>query len=88
MPPSVSVVVPYYERPDQLGRLLSALDLQTVPGDRTEVVIADDGSRQAPPLGTPSFTPTYVRQYDEGFRAAAARNLGARPTPRAERVFR
>ena len=79
-PPRVSVVIPYYERPDQLGRLLAALDLQTVPGDRTEVVIADDGSRLPPRIGTHPFTTTYVRQGDEGFRAAAARNLGARHT--------
>ena len=79
-PPRVSVVVPYYERPDQLGRLLAALDLQTVPGACTEVVIADDGSGQAPRIGTHPFTTTYVSQDDEGFRAAAARNLGARHT--------
>ena len=40
----MSVVVPFYERQDQLDRLLAGLDLQTLPASRFEVVIADDGS--------------------------------------------
>ena len=48
---------------------------QTVPP--TEVVVADDGSAQPPrvPAGV-----RVVRQEDLGFRAAAARNLGAAAT--------
>lgn len=78
---SVTVVVPYFAQPAQLARLLAALSLQTWPPDRLEVVIADDGSPQpvccADQLtsGTPVRV---VRQDDLGFRAGAARNLGAR----------
>jgi GT2 family glycosyltransferase len=73
----VSLVVPYFERQDQLDRLLAGLDLQTLPAARFEVVVADDGSRVAPRVGTRDYATTVVRQPDEGFRLAAARNLGA-----------
>ncbi len=75
--PSISVVVPYFRRGDQLDRLLAGLDEQTFDAHRTEVVVADDGSPTAPVLGRHDFGTTLVRQVDDGFRAAAARNLGA-----------
>ena len=67
----VSVVVTHFEQQDQLDRTLAALRRQTRPPD--EVIVADDGSRRAPevPAGV-----RLVRQHDDGFRAAAARNLG------------
>ena len=73
----VSVVVPFYERPDQLDRLLAGLDLQTLPCSHFEVVIADDGSRDRPRVGDRTYATSVLRQPDEGFRLAAARNLGA-----------
>ncbi|MEP7333789.1 MAG: glycosyltransferase, partial [Terracoccus sp.] len=76
--PPVSVVVPYFERADQLDRLLTTLGLQTLDPDRFEVVIADDGSLRAPEPGRRPFVVRVVRQPDLGFRAGAARNLGAR----------
>jgi GT2 family glycosyltransferase len=68
---TVSVVVAHYEQQDQLDRTLAALGRQTRPPD--EVVVSDDGSRRAPdvPPGV-----RLVRQADDGFRAAAVRNLG------------
>jgi GT2 family glycosyltransferase len=72
-----SVVVPFYERQDQLDRLLAGLDLQTLPPSSFEVVIADDGSSVEPRVGDRDFATTVVRQSDEGFRLAAARNLGS-----------
>lgn len=68
---TVSVVVAHYEQQVELDRTLAALGRQTRPPD--EVVVADDGSRSAPvvPPGV-----LLVRQDDDGFRAAAARNLG------------
>jgi hypothetical protein len=70
--PSVTVVVPHYEQPVQLARVLAALTEQSA--GHLDVVVADDGSAQAPtvPAGV-----RLVRQDDLGFRAAAARNLGA-----------
>lgn len=73
----VSVVVPYFERQDQLDRLLAGLDLQTLPASHFEVVVGDDGSRVEPRVGRRDYAASVVRQPDEGFRAAAARNLGA-----------
>lgn len=75
--PSVSVVIPYFENPAGLHAILQALENQDYPG-AIECVIADDGSAQAPQIPATSFPVTVVRQEDRGFRAAAARNLGAR----------
>ncbi len=72
-PPSVSVVVVHFRQPAQLARTLAALERQTHRA--LEVVVVDDGSLEAPevPAGV-----VLLRQEDRGFRAGAARNLGAR----------
>ncbi|SCX45861.1 Glycosyl transferase family 2 [Klenkia marina] len=74
-PPTVSVVVPYYRAQGQLDLVLAGLAAQTHPATRLQVVVADDGSPEPPrvPAGV-----VVVGQEDRGFRAAAARNLGAR----------
>ena len=48
-PPLVSVVVATYNRADSVARLLAQLAGQTLPPDRFEVVVVDDGS--TPPVG-------------------------------------
>ncbi len=82
-PPSVSVVVPHYG-PDgpggvaqqRLDLVLGALAAQDHDGS-LEVVVADDGSPVAPSTAAAGGLPvTVVRQERDGFRAAAARNLG------------
>ncbi len=73
---SVSVVVPYYRQQSQLSMVLAALERQDFPHDRLEVIVADDGSPE-PPRVDCSLPVTVVTQEDRGFRAAAARNLGA-----------
>ena len=81
--PRVSVIIPYYNAPTQLQQVLAAVAAQDYPGD-VEVIIADDGS--APPASEdPQLRQVLqevgamtVWQADLGFRAAAARNLGAR----------
>ncbi len=76
--PAVSVVIPYYESQRQLDLVLTALRLQTHPAHRLEVIVADDGSRRPPDLSAAAHLDCRcVRQPDHGFRAAAARNLGA-----------
>ncbi|MEP6648355.1 MAG: glycosyltransferase [Lapillicoccus sp.] len=75
--PDISVVVPYFERQDQLDRLLAGLDRQSLPAEAFELVVADDGSRQAPSIGPRRYPTRVVRQEDSGFRLAQARNLGA-----------
>lgn len=73
-PPRVTVIVTHYAQPRELARTLAALARQDHPADRLEIVVADDGSPEPPvvPDGV-----RLVRQDDRGFRAAAARNLGA-----------
>ncbi|WP_158544551.1 glycosyltransferase family 2 protein [Blastococcus sp. TBT05-19] len=76
-PPAVSVVVPHYEAPHDLDLVLTALELQDHPLHLLDVVVADDGSRTRPDPGPRPYAVQVVAQADEGFRAAAARNLGA-----------
>lgn len=71
----VSVVVAHYEQQVELDRTLAALRRQTRTPD--EVVVTDDGSA-AGPVVPPGVR--LVRQADDGFRAAAARNLGVAAT--------
>ncbi|MEH0147358.1 glycosyltransferase [Corynebacterium sp. Q4381] len=70
--PCVSVVIPHYNSPESLARVVDAVRAQDYAGE-VEIIIADDGSAETPRIdGT-----TTVTQPDLGFRAAAARNLGA-----------
>ena len=76
--PSFSVVIPTYNRPQQLDRCLAALAKQDYPQDSYRVVVVDDGSRQ--PLHdivnayTDQMTVTLIVQENAG--PAAARNKG------------
>jgi glycosyltransferase involved in cell wall biosynthesis len=77
--PCASVVVPCYNNASVLAKGLPSLARQTIPSDRFEVVIVDDGSTDGTEdliasLALPeSFR--YVRQNNQG--AAVARNCGA-----------
>ncbi|OAV79007.1 glycosyl transferase [Dietzia sp. 111N12-1] len=73
-PNSVDVVIPFYEDQPMLDRILTALRHQSDPRRAVRVIVADDGSRTAPVV-PPEVT--VVRQDDRGFRASAARHLGA-----------
>jgi hypothetical protein len=46
-PLDISVIVPTYERPEALAVCLEALARQTVPRERFEVIVCDDGSSTA-----------------------------------------
>jgi GT2 family glycosyltransferase len=73
--PAVSVVIVHYEQPQQLARTYWALSRQTLAP--LEVIVVDDGSQVAPTV-PPGGPPTQIlTQPNLGFRAAAARNLGA-----------
>ena len=73
-----SVVIPYYERPEELQLTLAGLERQTYPRELFEVVVVDDGSD--PPLATPETSLDLRVEYQEdlGFGLARARNTGAR----------
>ncbi len=74
----VSVVLATYNRPDLLLRVLSDLSKQTLPLDRFEVIVVDDGSavpvrQRIDPKQYP-FSLTLMEQKNAG--PAAARHLG------------
>jgi glycosyltransferase involved in cell wall biosynthesis len=80
--PTVTVVVPTYARAQLLGRLVEALEKQTIPVDRFEVVIVDnaspdDTSTRLEQLAESS--PLRIRHLIEPKRGpAATRNAGWR----------
>lgn len=79
MPISVSVIVTTYNRPQALNCVLASLANQSVLP--TEIIIADDGSGAETADLIKSWQPRmpctlkHSWQPDDGFRAAAARNL-------------
>ncbi|MEV4489890.1 glycosyltransferase [Micromonospora coxensis] len=81
-PPLISVVVPTYNRAELLRGTLTALAGQRMPAPSYEVVVVDDGSTDDTRDCVHAFTDRlpirYAYQEDLGFRAAAARNTGAR----------
>src|SRR5579871_3703434 len=81
-PPGISVVIPTYNRREQLRRTLDSLVAQRFPAAGFEVVVADDGSSDGTGDMVRSFEDRLAVRYwfqeDLGFRAAAARNAGAR----------
>ncbi|WP_409485627.1 glycosyltransferase [Arsenicicoccus dermatophilus] len=80
MTPEIAVVVPYYAQQASLDLVLAALERQTVDPAGIQVVVADDGSPRPPDLGERPYAVRVVRQEDRGFRASAARHLGATAT--------
>jgi GT2 family glycosyltransferase len=80
--PAVSVIIPTYNRRDELRQTLESLVAQEFPAAEFEVIVADDGSSDDSAEVAASFDGPlrlkYVWQEDLGHRPAAARNLGAR----------
>jgi glycosyltransferase involved in cell wall biosynthesis len=77
-----TVIIPTYNRPALLGRLLACLAVQD--GDALlEVLVCDDGSSTDTQAAMAPFSDRIpglmrLRQEDEGFRAGRARNMGIR----------
>lgn len=84
LPPSVALIVPYFEQPRQLQLLYAAVSAHA---SGVEVVVVDDGSRRPPPPPPAELDATIVRQADLGNRAGAARNRGVRHTDADVLVF-
>jgi glycosyltransferase involved in cell wall biosynthesis len=74
--PDLSVVVPVHNGEATLARCLQALATQSLPRDRYEVVVVDDGSSDASARIAASFTNCVLPC--SGRSAAAARNVGWR----------
>jgi GT2 family glycosyltransferase len=78
-PPTVSVILPFYDQQPQFERLLAGVALQSGPAEVVEVLVGDDGSPE-PPVVPDWYDGPPVRvesQPDRGVRPAAARNLAA-----------
>lgn len=76
--PTVSVIIPTYNRIEALLGALDSLRQQTFPLDQLEVIVVDDGSTDDSPTVASRqfpFTLHYLQQKNQG--ATAARNLGA-----------
>jgi glycosyltransferase involved in cell wall biosynthesis len=80
--PEASVVIPTYNRCDELSKTLETMTEQDIDPRKFEVIVADDGSSDRSEDVARSFAGRlrlkYFFQEDEGFRAGAARNGGAR----------
>jgi glycosyltransferase involved in cell wall biosynthesis len=80
--PQASVVIPTYNRCVELSKTLETLTEQDIDPRGFEVIVADDGSSDGSAEVARSFAgPLRLKYYfheDEGFRAAATRNAGAR----------
>jgi cellulose synthase/poly-beta-1,6-N-acetylglucosamine synthase-like glycosyltransferase len=80
--PSVSVIIPTYNRTELLRRTLDALTEQSISRDEFEVIVSDDGSTDNTSAVVQSFADRldvrYCHQQDRGYRVAEARNAGAR----------
>ena len=80
--PTVSVVIPTYNRKGMLRETLNSLAQQTYPTDRFEIIVVDDGSTDGTDqiaVGAFPFTLRYFWQTNQG--DATARNLGSRAEP-------
>jgi glycosyltransferase involved in cell wall biosynthesis len=80
--PSASVIIPTYNRSQELVRTLECLARQDIHRSEFEVIVTDDGSSDDTASAAISFAGKLRLKYcyheDQGFTAAAARNAGAR----------
>lgn len=85
--PELSVVVATHNRADRLEELLRALEAQTLAAGRFEVLVVDDGSRDATPevLAAPRSFEMRTFRHPEGRGPATARNRGWRAA-RSDRI--
>ncbi|NJO39555.1 MAG: glycosyltransferase family 2 protein [Cyanobacteria bacterium CRU_2_1] len=73
--PFVSVIIPVLNDVDRLEICLNALDQQTYPGDRYEVIVVDNGSTESPESLVNKFTQAAFT-YESQPGSYAARNQG------------
>jgi glycosyltransferase involved in cell wall biosynthesis len=78
----ISVIIPTYNRCDILEKCLAALHAQTLPAERFELIVVDDGSRDATTAVAARFREeifgarlTYLKQSNSGQNAARNRAI-------------
>ena len=75
--PSVSVIIPVYNDTEALAECLQALENQTYPGDRYDVIVVDNNSDDSPEQTVQGFRKTMLI-YEIRQSSYAARNAGIR----------
>jgi mycofactocin system glycosyltransferase len=75
--PTVSVVIPVKDRAEELERCLASLARLDYPQEKLQVIVVDDGSRDASPDVARRFADLLVPSGGTGRGPAAARNRGA-----------
>ncbi len=75
--PRVSIVIPVMDRADELARCLASLGRLAYPQEKLQVIVVDDGSRDASPQVARQFGALLVPSGGRGRGPAAARNAGA-----------
>lgn len=75
MPFSISVIIPTYNAEKTIGQCLHALKQQNYPSASYEVILVDDGSKDATGEIARTYDIKYLRQENSG--PATARNKGA-----------
>jgi glycosyltransferase involved in cell wall biosynthesis len=87
-PPTLSVIIPTYNRKDLLRETLDSLAEQTYPSDHFEVIVVDDGSTDGTAAIAAVAFPFILRYFWQRNQGdAAARNLGARQSQADILVF-
>ncbi len=85
----ISIIIPTYNRPQQLATCLESLTSLDYPRDSFEVIVVDDGSKtELEPVVTPFSSKldiSLLRQTNNG--AASARNTGAKQAKGAFLAF-
>lgn len=74
--PSVSVVIPVLDRAEDLRKCLESLHQLNYPQEQLEIIVVDDGSRDASPQVAQEFGARVVHTGGTGRGPAAARNAG------------
>ena len=87
-PPTVSVIIPTYNRKDLLHETLNSLAQQTYPKDHFEIIVVDDGSTDGTAAMSREAFPFALRYFWQTNQGdAIARNLGARQSQADILVF-
>src|SRR5215207_4679930 len=87
-PPTVSIIIPTYNRKELLHETLNSLAQQTFPSDHFEIIMVDDGSTDGTAAISTEAFPFVLRYFSQSNQGdAIARNLGARQSQADILVF-